>query len=90
MQDDDLTGHLAAYSSLRFRTDKEGKLTDVRRVLDAIAVRAGWKAGEIRTKIFRHTYCAARVQTLDYGAPVSIYTVPRELGHGSTGMVQHV
>jgi integrase len=73
-----------------FRTAKEGKLTDVRKLLDAVAVRAGWKAGEIRTKIFRHTYCAARLQSLDGGQPVSIYTVSRELGHGSTAMVQRV
>jgi hypothetical protein len=34
--------------------------------------------------------CAARLQTLDRGAPVSIYTVSRELGHGSEDMVQRV
>jgi integrase len=59
-------------------------------MLDAVALRAGWKAGEIRTKMFRHTYVAARLQTLDGGAPVSIYTVSREAGHGSTAMVQRV
>ena len=41
----------------------------------------GWlEAGEIRHRIFRHTYTAARLQTLDRGAPVSLYTVSRELG----------
>lgn len=30
---------------------------------------------------FRHTYCAARLQTTDNGAPVSPYTVMKELGH---------
>jgi integrase len=40
--------------------------------------------------MLRHTYCAARLQTLDRGAPVSIYTVARELGHTSTAMVQRV
>jgi hypothetical protein len=40
--------------------------------------------------MFRHTYCAARLQTLDHGAPVSPYTVARELGHGSTAMVEKV
>ena len=39
---------------------------------------------------FRHTYCAARLQTLDRGAPVSRYTVSRELGHGSEEMVRRV
>ncbi len=38
----------------------------------------------------RHSYCAARLQTLDGGAPVSIYTVSRELGHTSPAMVQRV
>ncbi len=40
--------------------------------------------------MFRHTYCAARLQTLDQGAPVSIYTVARELGHGGDSMVKRV
>lgn len=33
--------------------------------------------------VFRHTYAATRMQTLDGGAPVSPYTVMRELGHRS-------
>src|SRR2546427_11699704 len=53
-----------------------------------VAVRAGWKPGEIRSKMFRHTYCAARLQTLDQGAPVSLYTVAKELGHGGEAMVR--
>ena len=63
---------------------------DSRKVLDTIAVRAGWKRGEIRTKMFRHTYCAARLQTLDRGAPISPFTVARELGHASAEMVENV
>ncbi|HXL16996.1 MAG TPA: hypothetical protein VN961_05685, partial [Streptosporangiaceae bacterium] len=39
---------------------------------------------------FRHTYCAARLQTLDQGAPVSTYTVARELGHESEAMDRKV
>lgn len=31
--------------------------------------------------VFRHTYTATRLQTTDNGAPVSIFTVARELGH---------
>ena len=56
----------------------------------SVADRAGWKRGQIRSKMFRHTYCAARLQTLDQGAPVSIYTVARELGHGGDSMVKRV
>ena len=40
--------------------------------------------------MFRHTYCAARLQTLDGGAPVAVYSVSRELGHSSTAMVERV
>lgn len=65
-------------------------ITDWRKLLDRVATRAGWQAGEIRSKRFRHTYCAARLQTLDAGAPVAIYSVSRELGHNSTAMVEKV
>jgi integrase len=68
----------------------ERMITDVRKPLDAIASRAGWKAGDVRTKAFRHTYCAARLQTLDGGAPVSVYTVAKELGHGGDSLVKRV
>jgi integrase len=71
-------------------TGQEAMLTDSRKLLDRIAARAAWKAGEIRSKALRHTYCAAWLQTLDGGAPVSVYTVSRELGHTSTAMVQRV
>lgn len=49
-----------------------------------------WKPGEIRSKMFRHTYCAARLQTLDQGAPVSVFTVARGMGHGGEAMVRRV
>ncbi len=39
----------------------EGMVEDWRKSLDAAAARAGWKAGEIRSKQFRHTYAAARL-----------------------------
>jgi integrase len=48
------------------------------------------KRGTVRSKMFRHTYCSARLQTLDQGAPVSIYTVGRELGHGGDSLVKRV
>jgi len=68
----------------------EHLLEEPRKALDAIAERAGWKAGEIRTKMFRHSYCAARLQTLDKGAPVSPFTVSKELGHGGTALVERI
>jgi integrase len=73
-----------------FVDGEEQMLTDVRKLLDRLAERAGWTRGVIRTRLFRHTYCAARLQTLDAGAPVSIYTVARELGHHSDEMVRRV
>jgi integrase len=73
-----------------FASGQEGMLQETRRLLDRVALRAGWKRGEIRHRLFRHTYCAARLQTLDRGAPVSLYTVSRELGHGSEEMVRRV
>lgn len=36
----------------------------------------------------RHTYTATRLQTLDHGAPVSVYTVMKELGHRSIGLIE--
>lgn len=62
------------------RGEDQSMIRDARKMLDAVAERAGWKAGEIRTKAFRHTYTATRLQTLDRGAPVSVYTVAKELG----------
>ena len=69
---------------------REQMITDIRKALDAIASLAGWKPGQIRTKMFRHTYCAARLQTLDEGAPVSLYTVACEMGHGGDALVKRV
>jgi hypothetical protein len=73
-----------------FATGSEAMWVDVRKLIDRIGVRAGWKAGELGTRVFRHTWTAARLQTLDRGAPVSLYTVSRELGHGSEEMVRRV
>ena len=65
-------------------------LTDSRKLWNRLGERAGWKLGEIRSKMFRHTYCAARLQSLDHGAPVDPYTVSREMGHSSRAMVERV
>lgn len=37
---------------------------------------------------FRHTYTATRIQTLDGGEPVSLFTVARELGHKDVGRIE--
>lgn len=84
------------------RGQEESMLTDVRKLLDRVAARAGTlyvvdaghkrkaEPSEIRTKVFRHTYTSTRVQTLDHGQPVSLWTVARELGHSSTSMIERV
>ncbi len=38
----------------------------------------------------RHTYTAARLQTLDNGAPIQIFTVQHELGHSDTEMITKI
>jgi integrase len=65
-------------------------LQEPRKLVDRTALRAGWQPGEIRSKMLRHTYCAARLQTLDRGAPISPYTVGKELGHGGDALVRRV
>ena len=78
---------------LVFPSPKDGEeslITDFRKSLDAVAGRCGWNKGEIRSKMFRHTYCSARLQTLDGGAPVSPFTVSKELGHGGLLMMEQV
>jgi hypothetical protein len=65
-------------------------LTDVRKLIDRVALRAGWTAGELTTRTFRHTWCAARLQTLDRGAPVAVWTVSQELGHSSEELVRRI
>src|SRR5213595_3754301 len=79
--------------ALLFPTPKhpERSLKDIRKMLGGIVESTGiWKAREIHPYIFRHTYCAARLQTLDGGAPVSAYTVGKEMGHGGDAMVRKV
>jgi integrase len=75
---------------LLFPSQTGGIITDLRKGLDAIGGAAGFEEGRIRTRLFRHTYTATRLQTLDGGAPVSPYTVSKELGHCSTRMVERV
>lgn len=73
------------------RTDREGCLDTLpRKAFEALLKRVGMAGQGLSAKTFRHTYCAARLQTTDQGAPVSPYTVSRELGHGSRDMVERV
>jgi len=38
----------------------------------------------------RHTYCAARLQTTDRGAPVQQFTVMREMGHKDFQLIARI
>ena len=72
------------------RGEGEGMIRDIRKALDHIAERAGWQKGEVRTKAFRHTFCAAALQLLDRGHPISPWTVARWMGHGGQRLVDRI
>jgi integrase len=66
-------------------------IKDLRKMLAGVAGSTGVAAlADITPYTFRHTYCAARLQTLDNGAPVSMYTVGKEMGHGGDALVRRV
>lgn len=69
---------------------KEGMITDSRKMLDAVGSRVGFQSGEVRWNKLRHGYATARLQTLDRGAPVSTFTVARELGHTGVHLVERI
>lgn len=69
---------------------EERMIQDLHRLLDRVVKRAGLGTGEVRSKAFRHTYCAARLQTLDPGAPVSILDDGTGAGPRSDEMVQRI
>ncbi len=75
-------------TGLLFPSDRGTMRRDLRKALDRIGAVAGFPKGRVRTKPFRHTYGSMRIQTVDSGEPVAIYTVSRELGHRDTKMVE--
>lgn len=79
--------------ALLFPSDRvagEGKVWDLRKSLADVARRAGIDPDRVHLHALRHTYCAARLQTLDNGHPVSPFTVAKELGHGGTALVERI
>jgi integrase len=64
-------------------------LSGSRKFLSELSMRLD-RGPKLDAKTLRHTYCAARLQTLDGGHPVAAYTVERELGHASSAMVRKV
>ena len=65
-------------------------MSDVRGAFQSIERWGGFPEGEITSKALRHTYCSARLQTLDRGEPVGLDTVRREMGHGDESLVRHI
>jgi len=76
--------------------EEERMYRDVRTLCDRLNEVLGWSPARaldperISAKVFRNSYAAARLQTLDRGMPVSMYTVARELGHGSLDMLDRI
>ena len=55
--------------------------------LESAARLAGFKPGDVTPYTLRHHYISRRVQMLDRGQPVSVFSVARELGT-SVGLIQ--
>jgi integrase len=92
-------------SGLLFPTPGGGMVSDLRKSLDAMSELCGMEPGEVRTRAFRHTYCSARLQTVqrilgpgrdptDEDAwefiEVSKWTVQKEMGHGGAQLVDRI
>ncbi|NIP57528.1 MAG: hypothetical protein GWM92_04955 [Gemmatimonadetes bacterium] len=91
---------------LLFPAPHGGMVRDLRKSLDEIGRMAGFDESEIRTRRFRHTYCSARLQTVQRivkpGADpatdpdpyewveVSRFTVQKEMGHGGAQLVDRI
>jgi integrase len=91
-------------TGLLFPGPHGGMVKDLRKSLDAVAALCG--VDSIRTKAFRHTYCSARLQTVQRivrpGADpatdpnpyewleVSRFTVQKEMGHGGAQLVDRI
>jgi integrase len=77
------------------RNDPERPITEPRKTLGTVMEDAGLPPDHPPTKAFRHSYCTARVQTVEPGpedelVAVAPSTVAKELGQGGTSLVDHV
>ena len=94
-------GNQPRIEGLLFTSATGGMIGDLRKSLDAMGALAGTDPGEVRTRRFRHTYCSARLQTVqrilrpgtknewDY-VPVEKFTVQKEMGHGGAQLVDRI
>jgi integrase len=61
----------------------------IKRLMTELAERIGTETA-LTPKVFRHTYCAARLQTTDGGVPIAKIKVARELGHRKSDITEGV
>lgn len=73
---------------LIFPAENGGMLQDARGSLDAALALGEVDPTNVNFHSFRHTYATVRLQTLDHGAPVTMFTVARELGHQGVGELE--
>jgi integrase len=71
-----------------FRPGREGLFQHPHRIVARAAERI--RLSDITPYTLRHTFCSTRLQTLDAGAPISPFTVGRELGHGGDALVRKI
>lgn len=62
-------------------------IATVRRAFATVLQRSGIDQ-KITPYWLRHTYASHRLQTLEGGAPIALFSVARELGHASTRMLE--
>lgn len=65
---------------------KSPMIRKIRSSLDTVQERASMDT-RLTTMVFRHTYCATRIQTLEGGAPISLFHVATEMGHKGTDRI---
>ena len=85
-----------SYHSRVMGKKEEQMIGDLRTMWDRINAGLEWvpkhplDPERISSKAFRNSYAAARLQTLDAGHSIQMYTVARELGHASLNMLTHI
>lgn len=62
-------------------------VSTVRRAFSTVIESSGIET-QITPYWLRHTYASHRLQTLEGGAPIALFSVARELGHASTRMLE--
>ena len=98
-------GETPRTSGLLFPSPTGSVVGNLRQSLDATARLCGIDGGKLRTRPFRHTYCSARLQTVQRilkpgGDPsdenaweyieVSKFQVQKEMGHGGSQLVDRI